>query len=154
MYEGKDLMNLPLLYPIPSHWAWMNIHLYWQLGFRTESTTWVPLWDNNPQSWCVSQPFTRLFWDWYNWWASWLLPGIWTWLAPGDYSRFWDLASCWNPVYWEHPTWIKVKLPWTGGLSLDIHTNSSSFKILLKYLSTPLWDVPIDGNDPFSKTTK
>ena len=59
----------------------------------------------------MSQPFTRLLWDWYSWWASWFHTGRLTWITPGGSTRFWEEASCWHPVDCGHPTWVKIKNP-------------------------------------------
>ena len=94
------------------------------------------------KSWCVIQHLTRLFWYWYSWWSSWLLTWIWIWIAPGGSARFWDLDSCWPPVDCRHPTWVKSKIPWLGGLSLTRHTYGASFRILSKFSATSLCHMP------------
>ena len=48
------------------------------------------------QYWCASQPFAKLLWGLYTLWYSWLLAGLWNWLAPGGSVKLWDLASCWT----------------------------------------------------------
>ena len=60
----------------------------------------------------------------------------------GRYVRFIDVASCWTPVYCVHPTWVKIKIPWLGGIYLDIHTCGSYLRILSKVSATYLWGIP------------
>ena len=63
------------------------------------------------QYWCASQHFTRLLWDFYIWWACWLLNWLWNFLAPGFPDRLWDLASFWLQLIVEIPPGSKVRYP-------------------------------------------
>ena len=63
------------------------------------------------QYWCMSKPFVRLILDWYSWWDSWIMTGIWT--PP----PLWDLivSETWPPVglqlIVDIPTVSKVRYP-------------------------------------------
>ena len=138
----EELLNFPHLDPCPWHWSWTRINIDWQLICRVESTSWVPFWSETLPFWCVSQNFTRLIWDWYSLWPSWILTGIWTWIVPEGSDIFWNLASCCHQVYCGNTTWVKSKIAWLGGISLASHTCGEYFRVLFNVSVTSLWDVP------------
>ena len=142
MEGGEDLLNLSNLDTISSHLAIIMVDLDYRSTVGLSQPIRYPCGMRISHSWCLSPFFTRLLWDWYILWASWILTGIWTCLAPEGSARFWYWASCWPPADCGQTTWVKVKIPWLGWFSLTSHTCGTSFRLLFKVSATSLWYMP------------
>ena len=114
----------------------MIFYIYWKVSSLVDPTSWFTLWNETLPVLIWESIFERLFWDWYRWWAIWIVSEIWTWLAPVGSDIY-----TWPSVHCGHTTCIKCKLPWLGGISFAIYNCVASFKILSKVFDTYLWDM-------------